>query len=85
MKPNLSMNSENIFTESDKKNIFARDFPIIEIPSHHFQDTTWSLRLPSRLRNPRDELVNAQSSYLSQISQIISVEKNLSCGKISDF
>ena len=27
----------------------------------------------------------AQTSYLSQISQIISVEKNLSCGEISDF
>ena len=26
-----------------------------------------------------------QTSYLSQISQIISVEKNLSCGEISDF
>ena len=26
-----------------------------------------------------------RSSYLSQISQIISVEKNLSCGEISDF
>ena len=26
-----------------------------------------------------------QSSYLSQISQIIFVEKNLSCGEISDF
>ena len=27
----------------------------------------------------------SQSSYLSQISQIIFVEKNLSCGEISDF
>ena len=26
-----------------------------------------------------------QSSYLARISQIISVEKNLLCGKISDF
>ena len=26
-----------------------------------------------------------QTSYLSQISQIIFVEKNLSCGEISDF
>ena len=26
-----------------------------------------------------------QTSYLSQISHIISVEKNLSCGEISDF
>ena len=26
-----------------------------------------------------------QSSYLSRISRIISVEKNLSCGEISDF
>ena len=26
-----------------------------------------------------------QTSYLSQISQIISVEKNLSCGEFSDF
>ena len=26
-----------------------------------------------------------QTSYLSQISQIISVEKNMSCGEISDF
>ena len=31
------------------------------------------------------ELVDRQSSYLSQISQIIFVEKNLSCGEISDF
>ena len=29
--------------------------------------------------------VDEQTSYLSQISQIISVEKNLSCGEISDF
>ena len=27
----------------------------------------------------------AQTSYLSQISQIISMEKNLSCGETSDF
>ena len=27
----------------------------------------------------------SQTSYLSQISQIISVERNLSCGEISDF
>ena len=31
------------------------------------------------------EDVVVQSSYLSQISQIISVEKNQSCGEISDF
>ena len=32
-----------------------------------------------------DWLIWAQSSYLSQISQITLVEKNLSCGEISDF
>ena len=30
-------------------------------------------------------IMSIQSSYLSQISQIISVKKNLSCGEISDF
>ena len=30
-------------------------------------------------------MVHAQTSYLSQISQIISMEKNLACGEHSDF
>ena len=30
-------------------------------------------------------MVVMQTSYLSRISRIISVEKNLSCGEISDF
>ena len=30
-------------------------------------------------------MVHAQTSYLSQISQILSVEKNLPCGEDSDF
>ena len=45
-------------------------------------------RLEDRGGGGEDHLVYAgkgQTSYLSHISQIISVEKNLSCGEISDF
>ena len=40
---------------------------------------------PSELVRLHIVAVNSQTSYLSQISQIISVEKNLPCGEISIF
>ena len=47
----------------------------------------WTMVLEEKLRYWRILIrpVFSQTSYLSQISQIISVEKNLSCGEISDF
>ena len=64
----------------------VQNFSVYSCPSPlgpYMVDLSLSLLPTSGQENRSSE--HGQSSYLSQISQIIYVEKNLSCGEISDF